>query len=370
MTTSQQKSALSSFLAAILLSGSSGCAPNDVAQIDRQMEEISAHHKVSASAIIPTHDGGFIITGGNTLQNLAAWAIRMDSEGHIRWEFLDGNKESWTDTSSRNNRFDDAVELADDLTLLCGVKLVDRHSTLFLDRVDAHGRRVDERLLLPHEEGFAGDVRCLKWGPNVAVVVGLSRSPHATGWFMKLDAGGNLLWEKYGDAYNAFDSIESLQHELLLLSSDSGGMWLLKLDSEANVVARHEVPVGALHFIRSLAASSAIRIGVVSEDESKLMSFDDSLRGPTQISQLKNVYISKAFELQDHSLVIFGNQRLTGATASVTRAYTNGTATTLPLPPLYASQWVVDASPTNHSNQFVTIREINGSAVIAWISVK
>jgi hypothetical protein len=155
----------------------SACSPPETMRVVRQIDEVSPNpnalspqHKVHVNAIARVSNGDFIVTGGNTSLKIQPWAARFSSDGHLRWEFLDGSPEGWNYTSptmnqfSYNNEFFDAVELADGATLLCGNKLISRKPTAFLDRLDATGKRIDERLLTPPEDGVPGGSRCLPWG--------------------------------------------------------------------------------------------------------------------------------------------------------------------------------------------------------------
>jgi hypothetical protein len=201
------------------------------------------------------------------------------------------------------------------------------------------------------------------------LLTGLERSTHPTGWLSKLDSAGNILWDKYGDIYSSYDAMVSPSHQLFLLSVDEHGMEILKLDDAGNVVARHDVPEGALSFIHSLSPSSqTIGVCVTTDAGVEILNFDPALRTARHVKTFKDVSAFKAYELSDGSLIIFGEELGRPAPAAVVRVYGNLSATTFPLLPPGAFS-VTDAAPAARPNEFVTVRDIRGTSVLAWVSL-
>jgi hypothetical protein len=193
------------------VSAAGGCSVKQKVRTVWAIEGGLKIHSVDARSITAMSDRSFIVVGGDTLQNLRAWAVRVESSGHVRWEFLDGGG-----SDSRDNRFFEAVELPGGVTMLCGVKTIDSKPTAFIDRVNAKGELLEEHPLKPVGEGYAGSIQCFRWGDGVALLTGLSRTQRATGWLIKVDIEGKVQWDKYGDVYSATDHIETPGNQLLV----------------------------------------------------------------------------------------------------------------------------------------------------------
>ena|SRR5580704_9124079 len=69
-------------------------------------------------------NGDLLIFGSNADLGFRPWAIRLTSTGEVRWEFLQGAADGWNDRKEKGQRFDSAVELSDQTTLLCGLQVV------------------------------------------------------------------------------------------------------------------------------------------------------------------------------------------------------------------------------------------------------
>lgn len=340
-----------------------GCSLKQKVRTVWAIEAGSKIHSVDARSLTAMSDGSFVVVGGETLQNLRAWATRVESSGQVRWEFLDkpGN-------DPRDNRFFDAVELPGGVTMLCGVKTIDSKPTAFIDRVNKKGELLEERSFKPAEEGYAGSIQCFRWGDGVALSVGLGRILRATGWLIKVDIEGKVQWDKYGDLYSAVAGKVTPGDQLWLLSNEGNGLALKAFDTDGNLLRKSTVavPDGALRLVHALT-SQITQVIVTTDEESILLTFAADSTSPPHTTPLKNVFAHKAYELTDGSVAIFGNERRRSATASITRMFKNGKRQSHVLEPLYASQWIVDAVPAKGINEFVTIREIGPNSVISRI---
>jgi hypothetical protein len=362
--------------------GVAGCGqsrPAEHVSIEQEIELSPGHH-VAAYHITPATNGDYIVTGANTLGNNAAWAIRVGSFGAVRWEFLDGPPNSWTDYSG-TGQFDSAVELSNGNTLLCGFKKIGERPTAFMVRVGSKGDLIDERLLIPRENGISIINQCTRWGAGVAVMPGVM-GQHATGWLMKLDKAGDILWEKYGEEYKGVATQSAANELLLLLNYDQQDV-LEKLDNSGQVVTRQPIPhsateasagglSGTLQFFPSYVSSPGIHISdwFDLDDRVRFMEFDHSLQGPTKIVEARAVGIRKAIQLPDGSFIIFGSQRGNPPFASIARVYGNLKVTNFALCPLCGSPWIYDGAIGRSPNEFVIIQEIRGTAIMSWISLK
>ena len=349
--------------AALLLCAASGCSVKQKVRTIWAVEAGSKIHSVDARSLTAMSDGSFVVVGEETLQNLRAWAARMEASGQVRWEFLDK-----AGSDPRDNRFFDAVELPGGATMLCGVKTIDSKPTAFIDRVNAQGELLEEHVLKLVEEGYAESIRCFRWGDGVALSMGIGRTLRATGWLIKVDIEGKVQWDKYGDLYSAVDGKVTPGDQLWLLSNEGNGLALKVFDTDGNLLRKSTVavPDGALRLVHALA-SQITQVIVTTDEESILLTFAADSTSPPHTTPLKNVFAHKAYELTDGSVAIFGNERRRSATASITRMFKNGKRQSHVFEPLYASQWIVDAVPAKGINEFVTIREIGPNSVISRI---
>ena len=359
-------------LSAVLLVVLAGCSRDQPVKTVWEIDDLSKGHYINIHSIVAVGDENFVLTGGNTPQDLTAWAARIDGGGRLLWEYLDGPKEAWTDfIQSNNNSFFGAVQLDGGRLLLCGVKVVGKKPTAFLVRLDGQGKRIDERQLVSREEEFPGSVKCIRWGNGIALLTGLSKSPRATGSLTKLDVNGNVLWERRGDPYSSSDAMQSSGGRLLLLTTDDSGMALVKLDEEGNVLARQQMPVGALGFVKSVgAASDDILVSNTGEEGSNLLRFDRDLRSLGNARSLDNIFVKSAFEFTDRSMVIFGNRRTYNPTATMWRIDKSGRIASYFFNALYLSRWGVDAAPTSNPNEFITTRHARGTLVLARVAIR
>lgn len=366
---------LTVLLAATCLS----CAPKERMSVERQVIP-SPNQQVFAHTLTRAPDGDIYLTGSGNSVGDDAWAARLGSQGSLRWTFsyrpfdkakdhlaLDDNQGGHRE---REGRFYDAVALADGSTLLCGVKWANGGRTPFLVRLDSTGKLVEDRLLQPSQEGAIAGIRCLKWGDDVAIVGGLGRSGGATGWMLKLDGTGTQLWEKFDDSYGYFDVIEGPGGDIYSISNSSHTQ-VVRVDIAGNVVARRDLP-GEAGFVRRLGPSSTVRVAVsmFPEPQVRFMEFDGDLKRLIHAENAKALDIKKCYELPDHSVIVFGDVRLSNVTASVTRLYNNSSSRSFVLQRPYESPWVDDGVPGDAVGEFVLLGQVAGNSVVSWVSIE
>jgi len=113
---------------------------------------------------------------------------------------------------------------------------------------------------------------------------------------------------------------------------------------------------------------------MASTSETVILDFDDELKGPKHIINVKNVAIKRCFDLPDGSLVLFGSRFLKNqATANVAIVSKSGAVSNFTLKPNFQSGWFYDAAPADLSiREFATVRQLNdtGKGALAWISIK
>ncbi|HEY2463312.1 MAG TPA: hypothetical protein VGI32_04590 [Steroidobacteraceae bacterium] len=339
-------------------------APTEQIAITSQMRIPQTH--VEAHLIVDAPGGDFIIAGTRKTDHYHAWASRVNSKGEYVWEFIDKVPDGLPSDIAQasyllnQSKINSAVTLADGSTLLCGGRyMADRHTIPFLVHLDAAGRFIEERDVIPGHQGdlLVSGIQCVRWGEGIAVSGGLSNP--GIGWLLKLDAALRPLWEKFGAEYSG-DAIEIDGHHLVMAG-------LIKLDEDGNIVARNNVLGGQGPRIRPLTPSSRIRLALmISPTKSLFMNFDQNLLLLSQRSE-PSMRIEKAYELADRSLIVFGYPD--GARANVTRVYNNGGARNYLLDPNHGGSFQAAAAGSK-PNEFVTVRQIDfGDTVIERISI-
>jgi hypothetical protein len=114
-------------------------------------------------------------------------------------------------------------------------------------------------------------------------------------------------------------------------------------------------------------------MGVMPPDslETDVVDFDDSLRGPSHTKRLDNAGIKKCLELEDGTVVLFRSQfHRSMTTASLAVLNPDGTSSAYPIEPPNHSPWFIDAVQSGTAGEFATVRQVDGAAVLAWISIK
>ncbi len=127
--------AMQRMLLAALLLGSVAYAGEKV-QVDRSivLQAGSASNQIPPAAyrIVRADDGDYIVSGAVNLSDTQAWATRLDPSGHSRWQYIDGPPDAWKNGGSNLNRFNGAIVLPDNTTLLCGTSHVGDHKSVAL----------------------------------------------------------------------------------------------------------------------------------------------------------------------------------------------------------------------------------------------
>jgi hypothetical protein len=280
-----------------------------------------------------------------------------------------------TDYSKNSQQFYGAAELRNGTTLLCGLKRGIENGKLvaFLVRIGADGKLIDERILQPAHDGMPiGGIRCLPSQDGVAVLSWLAVVPRGIGWFMRLDADGNVLWEKFGDQFG-----------LEAMSAENGGLFLIafnevrKIDAEGNVLARQALPGSSQTFLQSAGPPTRVRIAaLLSALKTVVIDFDLNLKGPLHTTHIGDIGTKRGLYSSDGIATLFGSRHVgyfNQPTAGAARVYKNGDSKGFTLEPRFQSGWFYDAVPTDSSgNEFATVSSLNagGMGELAWITFK
>lgn len=338
----------------------------EVLKIDRQVSVTS--HRVTPRLIVRTHGGGYIVAGSNE-SDTAAWATLVTSSGRPVWEYLDGGSNGWINIPKSMGHFVGAAVIGDNSILLCGATREGAANVSLLVRLAPDGSLLDRRPMSPHEDKgyFSFFNSCVPWGSG-AIVFGtaIRRSDStvgadAAGWLVKLSDRGGIEWEKFEDELTGTNDAFELADGGLLLSVRAPRAELVKLDREGRVLARKAMP-GEPMLVRPLYQSSWIR-AIAASPGAKTFSFytlDSDLREIAH-SESPRFYLSRAYELPDRSLVMFGGRPTSGEPrAAVIRRLADNSIFAELIGPARESDVIADAAPVPDSSQpeFVMVRRV------------
>jgi hypothetical protein len=177
------------------------------------------------------------------------------------------------------------------------------------------------------------------------------------------------VWNRFDDAFLSSDVMEAADHNLLLMTSNSKGTGISKVDEEGVVKQAQALPADA-YFMRPLAPTSRVRVGyMVDTFKTEFSEFDQELRGPTHVVRVENVGIQKGYELADGSLIVFGSTFRNNAVPNIARVYKDAHITNFAVAPPMEAGWIIDAVPTGSPNQYVYVTFAGENPVMAWVTV-
>jgi hypothetical protein len=330
-------------------------------------------HRAAPYLITRASNGDFIVAGSTGIGDFRAWATRVDRDGKLLWEYVDGPPGGWNDLTGRGQRFYGTVDLPNQETLLCGYKPnTDRSLISFLVRVRRDGSIIDQRRLTPGRTGDVAGISCMRWADGIAIIGAITGRP-GIGWLVKLDAQGNFLWEKFDEFYGYGDALQAPAGNLILFGGGGETGSIVKINLDGLVLAHHPQPKGEVLLVHPAVPRPTVRLGVMLLDslETEIVDFDESLRGPTRTKRLDNAGLKKCLELDDGTVVLFGSKfHHSMATPSIAVLYPNGTSAAFPIVPAGNSGWINDAVPTGTYREFATVRQVEGVATLAWIAIR
>ncbi len=368
---------LTILLAALLF----GCAANasEKIEIDRSIVLRSGsplnQFPPGAYQILRADDGDYIVSGAVNLSDTEAWATRLDSTGHSRWQFIDGPPDRWKDGAPNLNRFYGAIVLPDNSTLLCGTTHLEKKSVALLVYIGADGKLISEIHLVPKGYEQASLRSCFKWADGFGLLgVALDPTPgtenaKAGGWLCKLSFPGKIVWNKFDDNFLSSDVLETPDHNLLIMTSSYKGTRISKVDQEGVVKEGHGVADDAF-FMRPMIPTSRVRVGyMVDTFHTEFSEFDQDLRGPVHVTKVDNVGIKKGYALADGSLIVFGSTFRSNAVPNIARVYRDSGFTNFAVAPPMEAGWINDAVPDGSLNKYVYVRFGVENSVMSWVTV-
>jgi hypothetical protein len=251
-----------------------------------------------------------------------------------------------------------------------------RGRVALLVRIRGDGSVIDKRQVdSGRTDGTVSFIGCSRWGNGFAILGAVSGRPKGTGWLVKLDANTEFVWQKFADYYSYGDVVETLHGGLFLISWSNHPdiTSVVKLDAAGEVVGSHALPVESSDWkiVHPIGPRSGVRVAyMLSQERTDVVEFDDRLRGPEHTWRLYNASVKAAVEMTDGSSVILGSQWHNAATASLAVANRNGDSQNILMQPPYASPWFTDAVQSGNPSELATVRQVNGVATLAWISIR
>jgi len=200
-----------------------------------------------------TSDGGSIVAGGTwsfRLKWYALWIVKLDFYGDVEWqkEFegcADDNGGTWGKNFSIRQTPDKGYIVAGNTRDLpgnhCSGTSVSGSSDLWVLKLDSGGNIEWQKTYGSSGEDYANSIQATL--DEGFIVAGATKSFGAGEediWVLKLDATGDVQWEKtYGGfSYDyAYEILQTPDKGFVLVGAtfSFGGAWVLKLDSSGNV---------------------------------------------------------------------------------------------------------------------------------------
>ena len=352
-------------LLGVLLSGATYAASLGL-HIEKEVI-LSPGHPVMPYLITRASNGDLIVAGSSGLGDFWPWVTRVNSSGTVMWDYLNGPPNGWMDYSAKGQRFYGAIELENRNILLCGLKLVGTHHTAVIVLLRGDGSFIAERPLPLERPGTPAGIACNRWGDGVAILGTVPGTPAATGWLMKLNASGDVVWQKFADYFGYGDVIEAGSGDLLVIT----GSTINRVGQAGDLLASRPLATAEWKFIRPSGRRSTVGVvGMLATPETEILELDEGLSGPTHTRSLTDADVKKALELQDGSVALFGSQYRNGATASVAVVSKRGAVSRWLIEPQHSSGWFYDAVPTDNPLQFATVRTVGLDAKLTWITIK
>ena len=205
------------------------------------------------SSVDETSDGGFVVAGTVGVEGRAeAWVFKLDVSGSIVWARA-FEAAVRTEAYSVQQTHDGGYVVAGEAVALTTYGSLESSSALLL-RLDSKGNLLWEKSF--GGSGFSRPSSIVETFDRGFVITGSSR-PASSGtgirgpWLLKLDAKGNLVWQKvYGGANDHLLQAQETRDKGFIaagaLATYCCGYqaWVLKLDSEGNI---GDCPVGAAY---------------------------------------------------------------------------------------------------------------------------
>jgi len=142
---------------------------------------------------------------------------------------------------------------------------------------------------------------------GVMVLSGLAVVPRGTGWLTRLDADGNVVWEKFGDQYGYQDA----------MPADNGGLYIIrgnevvKIDAEGDLLAQHDLPGSEQTFLHPPGLPTKVQIAaILSTQKSVIIDIDLNLKGPLHTTHIGDIGTNRGLYTGNGVATLFGSRHL------------------------------------------------------------
>lgn len=284
-----------------------------------------------ANVIVRTHDNGFVIAGAMN-GDKALWATRTDSEGNVKWRYLDPSPDQ-----SRHAplpAYNSAAVMPDDSVFLCG-GMTGPKGGAFLTHLDKDGKVLSEQPVLSVDERGNGPISsCMAWQNGVALV-GITAtdtqvkpsldhpSPIDTEWYYWIalvDQNGKTEWEKLVPipalelgAPSFISPLQATPDGGFVFTAFKFGTNVLRIGPDGNVQARNYFKDQLLTLARPTSGDGAIKLITTSTNLGNgaapvsLITLNNMLQETGRIAETHDPGpIKQAYILPDQSLMLFG----------------------------------------------------------------
>ncbi|WP_025322790.1 choice-of-anchor D domain-containing protein [Deferrisoma camini] len=191
--------------------------------------------------IAETADGGLLLAGMNSVSRDDAWILKLDADGTLVWQKAFG-----TDEVDRLYALDPTPDLgavAAGLTCASAATGCD----VLVVRLDSAGEIAWQKSYGGAGYDHAWAVRAVPSGGYVVAGLTDSFGPgNENLWVLRLDAGGNVLWQRAYGLLGGFGEANAVAPAadggfliggwLARSGSDPGDLWLLRLDANGEVL--------------------------------------------------------------------------------------------------------------------------------------
>ncbi len=220
---------------------------------------IGIYDEELVNALIPTSDGGYAVAGLASSPALSAvgnqsvsyfWLVKIDSSGDIQWSNI--YPQAGNDAGAYS-----MVQTSDGGYALMGTSIPSNGADqeVWLLKIDANGNlQWNKTVSTGYIGNFVVSLLQTKGGDYVLVGSGSSGMTSNSGWLIEADSNGNLLWNQ---------TYENVVPRALIQTSDGGYALasvsgeLIKTDSKGNLSWEKSYPTsGILNFVGSLCQTS------------------------------------------------------------------------------------------------------------------
>ncbi|MGF7001201.1 hypothetical protein P3T25_009594 [Paraburkholderia sp. GAS32] len=322
------------------------------------------------------NDGGFVIAG-RMEKDKAAWAIKVDAAGTVRWRYLLASPNP--DVGGVYPDFSGAVATPGGDVLLCGTIDLGRprkpEINGLLVRLDNEGKLITEQFITPQEtENEYSHIAyldgCIAWNGGAVLVGRVTRYWPGGGqrgdyhWIVAVNFDGTVRWQKLipSKGGGVRGQVRMMSDGSLIISDTE----TIRVDAQGEIQAR-SAATGLLRLVQPLdpqadpqlldcyGGKSRGRLFQLTDDlqvskEIALPASDGFMCGPSQ-------YATQVFSLTDGSIVLFGYRYddglYTPGAVKWNFPLKSSAARSFAAPP---APWFNAATPSGKPDEFATVR--------------